>query len=120
MPLLAFDLFPRVTAWRIDADPLGPLRAAQVSGLRALAIYHRGGWAGRLLSQFPASDVERMVDLIQCPIVVAAIEIVMDSATTRQVLRGVASLTTGAEKIHKSVGLSRTLTVRLLPPGLAG
>ena len=82
MPLLAFDFLPRIIAMRIDAGP--PFSAL----FHALAVDDGGGRTGLPFGPFAAFDVERVMDVIQRPVVAPAIEIVVNSCYGAEGLSG--------------------------------
>jgi hypothetical protein len=48
---------------------LGPLFAAQVSAIHALAVDDGDGWAGVAVSRCPTFNIQRLVDAIECAVV---------------------------------------------------
>src|SRR6185437_2144895 len=71
--------------------------------LHALAVNHSGGGAGLTPVLLATFYGECMMDVIQRSIVTPSIEVIMDRAFGRQVLRDVPPLAARAEDIHKTV-----------------
>jgi hypothetical protein len=95
VPLLAFDLFARVIAMRIDAgSPFFPRRDA-------LVIDDRGGGAGLRLSPFTAFHIKRFVDARERAVVAPQIEILVKCGARRQILRDRAPLAVRAQQVHQ-------------------
>src|SRR4051794_23751114 len=97
MPLDAFDFLAGVIADGIDFSP------AAFRALDALAVDDRGGGACLLSRQFPHLDEQREVNVVQRAIPFPQLEVVMDRAARRQILRQEAPLASRGKNIKDGV-----------------
>ena len=97
MPLDAFDLLSRVIADRIDVSP------AAFRALDALAVDDRGGGACFFSRQFSHLDEQSEVKSLQRAIPVPQLEVVMDRAARRQILRQSAPLASRGKQVKDAV-----------------
>src|SRR3954464_612380 len=97
MPLDALDLLSRIIADRIDVSP------AAFRALDALAVDDRGGGACLLSRQFPHLDEQGEMKSIQRAIPVPQLEVVMDRAARRQILRQSAPLAARGKQVKDAV-----------------
>lgn len=73
------------------------------SALHALAVDHTGRRASVSPSLLTALHVERMVDVLQGPVIVPEIEVVMQRALRREILGHISPLTARAENVHDAI-----------------
>src|SRR5271170_8426865 len=84
-------------------SPRRPPHSIFFRALHALAVDHTGGRAGLPAKRLAALHIQRVVDLLDRPVVVPAGEVVMHRALWRQVLGDVSPLATSAQHIHHAV-----------------
>src|SRR3954470_21003102 len=97
MPLDALDLLSRVIADGMDVSP------AAFRALDALAVDDRGGGACFFSRQFPHLDEQGEVKSLQRAIPFPQLEVVMDRAARRKILRQSAPLAPRRKQVEDAV-----------------
>src|SRR5271167_4917496 len=83
--------------------PCGSMNAPFFRAFHALAVDDSGARTGFPLLSFATLFIERVVDPFQRAVICPQIEVVVDRASRRQVLRDRTPLTAGRENVHQAV-----------------